>query len=384
MPKELELAGLASAGGWLNWRRKHADMPPGSPCGNCETPLQGPYCHTCGQLAEEFHKSVWSLFMEALESFFHFDGRLWRTLPNLVIRPGSLTHSYLSGKRQAQIPPFRMFLVTLLIVFLVGHYASGDRPQTSEQARAAAGEMTPSQEARAEFRRNVMEDQSLTPAEKETQLAAAEGRWADFGAALGQDIAEKSAEANAASARTAGAGEKAAAGAGRSKGDGSGIRMDEDDEVRLFGKENQAATDWFRKRVQAINDDPERFFLVLEVWAHRVAVLALPVSALILSLLFVFQRRFYVFDHLVFSMHSLAFQLLLLTTIFILGALVGPVAWWLLLAAPAHLFAHMRGTYATSVIGTLLRMAVLFFFTVVAFSLLAVLWLYLGFSEMAR
>jgi hypothetical protein len=33
----------------------------------------------------------------------------------------------------------------------------------------------------------------------------------------------------------------------------------------------------------------------------------------------------------------------------------------LLLAAPVHLFAHLRGVYRTSIIGTLLRMAWLFF-----------------------
>jgi hypothetical protein len=51
MSGELETAGLASAGGWLKWRREHADIPPGTPCANCETPLIGTHCHECGQLA---------------------------------------------------------------------------------------------------------------------------------------------------------------------------------------------------------------------------------------------------------------------------------------------------------------------------------------------
>lgn len=48
-----------------------------------------------------------------------------------------------------------------------------------------------------------------------------------------------------------------------------------------------------------------------------------------------------------------------------------------------HLFLHMKGAYQRSIFGTLVRMFVLFLLTSVAFSLLAVLWLYLGFNEMA-
>ena len=46
-----------------------------------------------------------------------------------------------------------------------------------------------------------------------------------------------------------------------------------------------------------------------------------------------FNRRYYVFDHVIFSMHSLSFQLLLLIVIMALGMLT-PLAWWLLWLAP--------------------------------------------------
>jgi hypothetical protein len=98
----------------------------------------------------------------------------------------------------------------------------------------------------------------------------------------------------------------------------------------------------------------------------------LPISALLLSILFVFQRRFYVFDHLIFSMHSLSFQGVLLSVMFLLGQLTS-LSGLLLLAMPVHLFVHMRGTYGTSVPGTLLRMTLLFIGTMIA-----VLFLFLG------
>jgi hypothetical protein len=105
--------------------------------------------------------------------------------------------------------------------------------------------------------------------------------------------------------------------------------------------------------------------MVLESWAHRFAFLMLPVSALFLSILFAFQQRFYVFDHLIFSMHSLSLQGVLLSAVFLLGQFTS-YSGLLLLASPVHLFVHMRGTYGTSVAGTLLRMALLFIGTAIA------------------
>lgn len=352
MSGELETAALASGGGWLKWRREHADIPPGTPCANCETPLIGPHCHECGQLAEDFHKSIWKLTVEAVESLLHLDGRLFATLPALVRRPGRLTRDYLDGKRASQVAPFRMFLVILLIAFFVGHLASQAGKHDAEHAAPAA---TPRAEALAEYEREVMADPDLTEVEKTTQIAAARGDWVSFSRNLTAGVAEQ-AKADAAEAPK---------------------MADGPDAERIRGLEH-----WFSARMEAVREDPARFYLILEIWAHRVAILALPVSALMLTVLFAFNRRYYVFDHVIFSMHSLSFQLLLLTVVMGLSVLT-PLAWWLLWLGPVHLFLHMKGTYQRSVIGTLARMAVLFLLTSFTFALLGMLWLYLGFNEMA-
>jgi hypothetical protein len=91
-----------------------------APCPNCQTPLQGPWCYICGQKGELYHRSIRHLVAEALEGLTHADSRLWQTLDGLVRRPGRLTREYLDGKRASQIPPFRMFLVVVLTVFLAG------------------------------------------------------------------------------------------------------------------------------------------------------------------------------------------------------------------------------------------------------------------------
>lgn len=356
MSGEMETAALASGGGWLKWKRRHADIPPGTPCANCATPLQGTYCHACGQMAEDFHKSGWKLLVEAVESLLHLDGRLFHTLPNLIRRPGQLTRDYLDGKRASQVQPFRMFLVILLIVLFVGHLATkkGEEHAAEQgEPQATSVAATPPEAARSQAEAEILADPTLSEAERQSALAVVRGDWADFGKSVQahrQEQADK----------------------------GAVVLTDPEDSARMAGFKH-----WAEARIDAIRDDPERFALILEIWLHRVALLALPVSALMLSLLFVFNRRFFVFDHLVFSMHSLSFQMLLLTAILLLSLAIGGWAWWLILLMLVHLFVHMKGAYHRSAIGTVARMAALGVMTTVTFSLLALLWLYLGFNEMA-
>ena len=375
MTGELETAALASGGGWLKWKREHAEIPPGTPCANCETPLEGTWCHVCGQLAEDFHKSVWKLTVEAVESLLHLDGRLFKTLPALFKRPGQLTRDYLDGKRAWQVQPFRMFLVVLLLVIFAGHWASTVNAQRAE-ARGeetrnnvnltGPGDRDDDPAAWAAARARIAADPDMSPAAKTAALAAIDRDWVKFNQTVADAADGTEAPANAA----------------------SGPLPDSNDTLKVRSaltneKQTESTQHWAQTRYDAVREDPERFALILEIWGHRVAILALPVSALMLSLLFVFNRRFYVFDHLVFSMHSLSFQMLLLTVIFLLSLIAGGWAWWLILAAPVHLFVHMKGAYQRSAVGTLARMSALFVLTTIAFSLLAVLWLYLGFNEMA-
>ena len=102
----------------------------------------------------------------------------------------------------------------------------------------------------------------------------------------------------------------------------------------------------------------------------------------LLSLIFFRRREVMVFDHLVFAMHSLSFQGMLLAATELVAIL--PNAWSLLilLAGPPHLFVHLRGVYGTSVIGTLARMVVLFAGSVLAFALLVLVGVLAGLAEM--
>lgn len=95
-----------------------SDVPEGH-CTNCETELIGPVCHVCGQVNDVYHRPVLGLFKELLEGLFALDGRVSRTLPSLIYRPGRVTRQFLQGRRACFIPPFRLYIFTSLIFFLL-------------------------------------------------------------------------------------------------------------------------------------------------------------------------------------------------------------------------------------------------------------------------
>jgi hypothetical protein len=287
--QELEIAGLAALGGWLKRKAKHPTAPPGSPCANCGTTLEGPYCHHCGQLAEDFHRSIGHLVEETFENLLHLDGRLWSTLPRLAYKPAKLTRDYLDGHRAGQIPPMRLFLVVVLLFFFAGSLSAN--------------------EMQVNF---AIEGKPVTAADKVPN--------------------------------------------------GVGLNLRRPHEKKLSG-----VSAWARPRLLYAANHRREYLMTLETWAHRLAFLLMPASALILGLLFAFKRRFFIYDHLIFSMHSLSFMGLLLTAGDLLKAVGIPesVTGWTQLAAPVHLFVHMRGVYGLGVVGTLVRMALLFALTMV-------------------
>ena len=87
-------------------------------CKNCNAELMGTFCSECGQKNIDnftFSKLVTDFF----DNIFSLDSRFLITLKLLIIRPGFLTNEYWSGKRIAYLPPFRLYLLSSILFFIV-------------------------------------------------------------------------------------------------------------------------------------------------------------------------------------------------------------------------------------------------------------------------
>lgn len=102
-------------------RRGRATRPvdPERPCLNCGDPTPGEYCPTCGQRKVNVQVSVRTLVMDVLEDQFILDKRLPRTLGALLFKPGHMTVEHVNGRIVRYIHPFRLYLVTSLVFFLL-------------------------------------------------------------------------------------------------------------------------------------------------------------------------------------------------------------------------------------------------------------------------
>jgi len=87
-------------------------------CENCGAPLQGHYCHDCGQSVVNPVRHAAHAMEEVFEAFWHLDGRIFRTLRDLL-SPGRVAINYLSGQRAKYVAPLRLFVVLSVLTFFV-------------------------------------------------------------------------------------------------------------------------------------------------------------------------------------------------------------------------------------------------------------------------
>lgn len=93
-------------------------------CANCGAPVNGAYCGSCGQETRLSLPTAPAFLRDAFGRYVAFDGRMWRTLALLLVRPGLLTREYLAGRRRRYVRPGRLLLVLALALFAVVRVAS--------------------------------------------------------------------------------------------------------------------------------------------------------------------------------------------------------------------------------------------------------------------
>lgn len=95
-------------------------------CQNCGRTFVGNFCPACGQNAT-LEKFTWkNLFENVVLSFFSIDQGFWRTVLDLLYRPGYMIRDYLNGHRVPYFKPFQMLFVLAAVILLVVQLYYGD------------------------------------------------------------------------------------------------------------------------------------------------------------------------------------------------------------------------------------------------------------------
>ncbi|ESQ87202.1 hypothetical protein ABAC460_20740 [Asticcacaulis sp. AC460] len=329
MVKELELFSLDG----LNslFKRHKAFVPePGARCKNCDTELSGQFCHVCGQNADQHHRNIVHLVWEAIEGLFHLDGRLWRTLPPLFLRPGTLNRDYLEGRITRHVPPFRLFLVALLLFIFAAEHRIEHSMHAAQHPDTAHAEPGHAEAGHGEAAHAPAQAPHATSAtgKKDTKVALFEPDRKGTGPMT-------EVEQDGTTTRSVAL-----------------FAMTEDDAKYLGGMVAQSdiKPEWLKGAMVRALENPKHYFLLMFTWGHRLAVFLLPILGLVLALVNLRKRQFYIYDHLIVAMNLLSFVFLGFAVSLALPESVGLwVARIMAIGVPVNLFFTMRGAYNSSV-----------------------------------
>ena len=319
-------------------------------CLNCGTALISDYCHACGQ-AGHVHRSLASIGHDLLHGAFHFEGKIWRTLPMLVLQPGALTRRYIAGERARFVSPLALFLFFVFLMFATIHSFGGELENL---------DTTPA--SRQE--RMVKLDRQIAKANDALKRAEASKARGGEGASDDEDIAElRDTISGTETARRT-------------------IATSTDGHTRVTYNE-QKKTGWpaLDKAITKISVDPALALYKLQSSAYKYSWALIPISVPFVALLFAWKRRFKLYDHTIFVTYSLSFMLFLVT-VFTIGLEISAPGWiiglMLGLGPPIHLFAQLRGAYSLGKFSALWRTVALSIFAFVALTLFGMLLLGLG------
>jgi hypothetical protein len=395
-----------------------------STCLNCEAHLTGSFCAACGQKAH-VHRTLAGFGHDLIHGVFHFDGKIWRTLPMLFWHPGELTRRYVHGERAKFVSPLALFLFIVFLTYavfnnLVPHntelntkasaskteteYQSDrkdilsaiDRLEKEKKEKVAAKELgyewmdTEIARNRAslkeldENRRKEIYTADLAARkfaiiqrESQTTIARLEAEFA-LKEKSGQDtkaISEKIAD------------EKAAA-ALMEKAQDNLSRTLEPPKNWTFTGGSFAGSKTLNDMAKHAAENPQLLLYKIQSNAYKFSWALIPISLPFLWLLFFWRRQFKLFDHVVFITYSLCFMMALST----LGAIVisltqeGSAPFVISILAlifvpPLHMYRQLHGAYQTSRFGAMCRALLLSHFALLALTLFASLILTLGITS---
>ena len=88
-------------------------------CLNCNYVVENRFCPSCGQENTDTRKTFHHLFIHFFEDLTHYENAFWKTIKNLFLKPASLTKEYLSGRRLSYLAPVRLYIFISFVTFFL-------------------------------------------------------------------------------------------------------------------------------------------------------------------------------------------------------------------------------------------------------------------------
>jgi len=364
------LTGAIVAGTIEGASGKQGPAAHGGQCLNCGATLDGAFCSSCGQRAH-LHRSLVHLGHDILHGVFHFEGKMWRTIPELFFHPGRLTRRYIDGERAKFVSPMALYLFTVFLMFAVFSFTASSMFDSTEDSVAgdvitqwkenneAAHERT---KDKADAVREQLKEDDLTPqrrAELEKKLsdlqsaqvvmdALAKGDWAALQNLESNEQAKQAIEAAKAKAKADAEAEAKPA------------------TIKLNDTVIKVGWPALQKRLEhgakELKDNPALAFYKLKIASYKYSWALIPLSVPLMWLLFFWRRDIHLYDHAIFITYSISFMMMFLILLTLAAAFGVSGAIWgtaLGIVPPLHLYKQLRHAYKLSRFGAWLRLFML-------------------------
>lgn len=344
-------------------------------CRNCGATVSGSYCANCGQ-STHLHRSLVSLGHDILHGVFHFEGKVWHTIPELLLRPGRLTRRYIDGERARFISPMALYLFIVFLMFAVIPFTGsaidvegvdplgvGEKYKENIEANIERldGQIEESREKLAETepgaeQRKGLEDHiAALMSTREANRALIKGDWQDIVKFAQEQEAEAKAQAQA-----------------------NTPQLPADVAAKVSDTESR-----LKDAVKTATDNPALLAYKLKTTGYKFSWALIPLSVPFMWLLFFWRRDIHAYDHAIFVTYSISFMMLFAVIVTLLYDL-GVSAWiWgtaIGIVPPLHLYKQLRGAYGSSRFGAWLRLLILSIMIIFVLTLFGVILVAIGAS----
>lgn len=262
-------------------------------CLNCRHVVENRFCPNCGQENTDTRKTFHHLFVHFFEDLTHYENAFWKTIKNLYLKPGSLTKEYLSGKRLSYLAPVRLYIfISFVTFFLIAIFPNNGADDLVNLDQKQTVQVT---DANGKVKDSVISSKTITVAELLKAQEAEQKRLHLSNEKMNEDFLNFGYK-----------------------------NVKHLDSLQKYGPKNDKLEDWeyniIKKTlmVKAKYSQQELMDKFFEQARHdfpKTLFIYMPLFAFVLWL-FHGKKRWYYFDHGIFTLHYFSFLLLSVLLIF--------------------------------------------------------------------
>ena len=336
------ISAFERTGGKRRSGRGEDSAPPLTHCENCGADLKGHWCAKCGQAAIEYRRSFRYVVADLLNEFLNWDSKFFTTIALLIFKPWRLTNEFLAGKRVRYVNPLRLYLLASILFFFAVNYGAkgikvdasklGPKDRADLETELKREDLPPVAREKLEA---LLRDSTSSPAPSPATNAPSPTP----NPTASSDVASQPTDSGNEPKKKYG-----------KIGDRPFVAFDD-------AKSTTPFESWIEGRAkEKMGEHGTKMGLFISTLLSNLPYMMLcciPLFALVLKLLYIRRRRFYI-DHLIYALHIHSFfyaavMLIVLLTIGLTRFTPGAIAGWLIallwIAFVTQIFLSIRYVY---------------------------------------